>query len=77
MRELYVELDEVSELLEVSKQQYEEVLGIVQRHTEDTVTWLNSMASEFGWVAELVHNNTTPENIFSVTMVRGKIGKVE
>ncbi|KAL7879937.1 hypothetical protein SRHO_G00021910 [Serrasalmus rhombeus] len=69
VRELHVELDEVSELLEISKQQYEEVLGIVQRHTEDTVNWLNNMASEFGWVTELVHDNTTPENIFSITTV--------
>ncbi|KAG9274000.1 clusterin-like protein 1 [Astyanax mexicanus] len=69
VRELHVELDEVSELLEVSKQQYEEVLGIVQRHTEDTVGWLNNMAAEFDWVAELVHDNTTPENIFSITRV--------
>ncbi|XP_072543019.1 clusterin-like protein 1 [Salminus brasiliensis] len=69
VRELHIELDEVSELLEVSKQQYEEVLGIVQRHTEDTVGWLNSMAAEFGWVAELVHGNATPENIFSITTV--------
>ncbi|KAI4903514.1 hypothetical protein NFI96_027562, partial [Prochilodus magdalenae] len=69
VRELHIELGEVSELLEISKQQYEEVVSIVQRHTEDTVSWLNNMASEFGWVTELVHDNTTPENIFSVATV--------
>ncbi|XP_030630456.1 clusterin-like protein 1 [Chanos chanos] len=69
VRELHIELDEISELLEVSKQQYEEILGIVQRHTDDTVSWLNNMASDFGWVAELANNNTTPENIFSIATV--------
>ncbi|XP_051989375.1 clusterin-like protein 1 isoform X1 [Xyrauchen texanus] len=69
VKELHVELDEASQILEVSKQQYEEVLGIVQRHTDDTVNWLSNMASDFGWVTVLA-NNTTPESIFSIaTMV--------
>lgn len=70
VRELHIELGEASELLEVSKQQYEEVLDIVQRHTDDTVNWLSNMATEFDWVAELAHNNSAPENVFSITTVR-------
>ncbi|XP_031418861.1 clusterin-like protein 1 isoform X1 [Clupea harengus] len=69
VRELHIELGEVSELLEVSKQQYEEVLEIVQRHTDDTVSWLGNMATEFDWVAELANNNSAPESIFSITTV--------
>ncbi|XP_056123545.1 clusterin-like protein 1 [Rhinichthys klamathensis goyatoka] len=69
VRELHVELDEVSQLLEASKQQYEEVLGIAQRHTNDTISWLSNMASDFGWVTELANNNTTPESIFSIATV--------
>ncbi|XP_026142747.1 clusterin-like protein 1 [Carassius auratus] len=69
VRELHIELDEASQLLEASKQQYEEVLGIVQRHTDDTISWLGNMASDFGWVAELANNNTTPESIFSIASV--------
>ncbi|KAK7159285.1 hypothetical protein R3I94_005576 [Phoxinus phoxinus] len=69
VRELHIELDEVSQLLEASKQQYEEVLGIVQRHTDDTISWLSNMASDFGWVTELANNNTTPERIFSIATV--------
>ncbi|XP_048111550.1 clusterin-like protein 1 isoform X1 [Alosa alosa] len=69
VRELHIELGEASELLEVSKQQYEEVLDIVQRHTDDTVSWLSNMATEFDWVAELANNNSAPENIFSITTV--------
>ncbi|TRY97653.1 hypothetical protein DNTS_035473, partial [Danionella cerebrum] len=66
VRELHIELDEASQLLEVSKQQFQEVLDIVQHHTEDTISLLGNMASDFAWVTELASNNTTPENIFSV-----------
>ncbi|KAG1969794.1 clusterin-like protein 1 [Pimephales promelas] len=69
VRELHVELDEVSQLLEASKQEYEEVLEIVQHHTIDTISWLSNMASDFGWVTELANNNTTPESIFSIATV--------
>uniref|UniRef100_A0A8C1XNR1 Clusterin n=1 Tax=Cyprinus carpio TaxID=7962 RepID=A0A8C1XNR1_CYPCA len=69
VRELHIELDEASQLLEASKQQYEEVLGIVQRHTDDTISWISNMASDFSWVTELANNNTTPESIFSIVTV--------
>ncbi|XP_036375415.1 clusterin-like protein 1 [Megalops cyprinoides] len=70
VRELQVELNEVSQLLQTSSQQYEEVLQIVQRHTEDTVTWLSNMASNFGWVAEVAINSTAePEIIFNISAV--------
>lgn len=65
-----MELDEASQLLEVSRQQYDEVLDIVQRHTEDTINWISNMASDFGWVAELADNTTSPESIFSIATVR-------
>lgn len=71
MRELHIELNEVSELLEVAKEQYEEVLGIVQRHTVDTIGWINNMAAQFGWVAEVADGGATNENVFSITTVRG------
>ncbi|XDV27423.1 hypothetical protein PO909_030958 [Leuciscus waleckii] len=63
VRELHVELDEASQL----------VLGIVQRHTDDTISWLSNMASDFGWVTELANNTTTPESIFKVTTVEVNI----
>ncbi|KAA0719302.1 Clusterin-like protein 1 [Triplophysa tibetana] len=69
MRELHVELDEASQLLEVSRQQYEEVLSIVRRHTEDTINWITNMASDFGWVAELADNTTSPKSIFNIAPV--------
>lgn len=72
VRELHFELNEASELLEVAKEQYEGVLGIVQRHTVDTISWINNMTSQFGWVAELADGGVTNENVFSITTVRGK-----
>lgn len=70
VRELHVELDEVSQLLDVSKEQYDEILSIVQRHTDETINWLSDMAAEFGWVGRAGSNSSGPENIFSITMVR-------
>ncbi|XP_040910610.1 clusterin-like protein 1 [Toxotes jaculatrix] len=72
VRELHVELDEVSQLLDVSKEQYDEILSIVQRHTDETVNWLSNMAAEFSWVAQAVSNSSAPENIFSITKVAPK-----
>ncbi|KAM3604851.1 uncharacterized protein V6R79_017120 [Siganus canaliculatus] len=69
VRELHVELDEVSQLLDVSKEQYEEILSIVQRHTDETVNWLSNMATEFSWVAQAGSNSSNPENIFRITKV--------
>ncbi|XP_008285910.1 clusterin-like protein 1 [Stegastes partitus] len=69
VRELHVELEEVSQLVDVSKEQYNEILSIVQRHTDETVNWLSNMAAEFSWVAQAVSNSSTPQNIFHITMV--------
>jgi len=77
VRELHVELEEVSQLLDVAKDQYNEVLSIVQRHTDETVNWLSNMAAEFSWVAELAGNNVTlatPENYFRIAAVAPKNG---
>ncbi|KAM6948449.1 clusterin-like protein 1 [Aplochiton taeniatus] len=69
VRELHVELDQVSELLDVSREQYQEVLNIVQRHTDETVNWLGGMASEFSWVSELASNDSTLESLFHIITV--------
>uniref|UniRef100_A0A3Q0R6I5 Clusterin n=1 Tax=Amphilophus citrinellus TaxID=61819 RepID=A0A3Q0R6I5_AMPCI len=58
VRELHVELDEVSQLVDISKEQYDEILSIVQHHTDETVNWLSNMAAEFSWVAEAVSNSS-------------------
>ncbi|TNM98378.1 clusterin-like protein 1 [Takifugu flavidus] len=73
VRELHLELDEVSQLLDVSKDQYDEILSIVQHHTDETVNWLSNMAAEFSWVGQTVNNSTTdPNRIFVITKVVSK-----
>ena len=72
VRELHLELDEVSQLLDVSKDQYDEILSIVQRHTDETVDWLSNMAAEFGWVGQVVSNSSNSGSIFRIGMVRRK-----
>ncbi|XP_070397726.1 clusterin-like protein 1 isoform X2 [Nothobranchius furzeri] len=69
VRELHLELDEISQLLDVSKEQYNEILSIVQRHTDETVKWLSDKAAEYSWVAQAVSNSSTPQNIFHITTV--------
>uniref|UniRef100_A0A8C5GHU3 Clusterin n=1 Tax=Gouania willdenowi TaxID=441366 RepID=A0A8C5GHU3_GOUWI len=69
VRELHVELDEVSQLLDISKGQYNEILSIVQQHTDQTVNWLSNMAAEFSWVTQAFSNNSTAQNVFRVTLV--------
>lgn len=64
-----MELDEVSQLLDVSKEQYDEILSIVQHHTDETVNWLSNMVAEFSWVAQAGKDNRTPQNIFRITKV--------
>ncbi|KAJ8385853.1 hypothetical protein AAFF_G00182090 [Aldrovandia affinis] len=66
VKELHMELNEVSELLNVSSQQYQEMLQVVRRHTDDTISWLGDMASQFSWVTELANTTAAPESVFSI-----------
>lgn len=68
-----MELAEVSQVLDVSKEQYEEILSIVQRHTDESVDWLSNMAAQFGWVARAGVDSTAPGKVFLITAVRGVI----
>uniref|UniRef100_A0A8C3AJU4 Clusterin n=1 Tax=Cyclopterus lumpus TaxID=8103 RepID=A0A8C3AJU4_CYCLU len=67
VRELHVELDDVSQMLDVSKEQYDEILSIVRRHNEESINWLSNMAAESSWVAQTVMSSSPPENIFRIT----------
>ncbi|XP_059914409.1 clusterin-like protein 1 [Gadus macrocephalus] len=78
VRELHVALEEASQLLEVCREQYEEVLAVVQRHTDQTLGWLGDMAAEYSWVApEWTEEGSTtardsPWNMFRITTVLPK-----
>ncbi|NXL42630.1 CLUL1 protein, partial [Podilymbus podiceps] len=67
--ELHIKLDEAFKLVNLSREQYEQILQVVQRHTEDTSYLLNKMKERFGWVSELSNMTIGPENIFNIVKV--------
>ncbi|NXT26751.1 CLUL1 protein, partial [Syrrhaptes paradoxus] len=70
--ELHIKFDEAFKLVNLSGEQYEQILQVVQRHTEDTSYLLNKMKERFGWVSELSNMTIGPENIFNIVkMVPG------
>ncbi|KFP31250.1 Clusterin-like 1, partial [Colius striatus] len=67
--ELHIKFDEAFKLVNLSGEQYEQILQVVQRHTEDTSYLLNKMKERFGWVSELSNTTIGPENIFNIVKV--------
>ncbi|XP_040443325.1 clusterin-like protein 1 [Falco naumanni] len=67
--ELHIKFDEAFKLVNLSEKQYEQILQVVQRHTEDTSYLLNKMKERFGWVSELSNMTIGPENIFNIVKV--------
>ncbi|NWS76337.1 CLUL1 protein, partial [Crotophaga sulcirostris] len=67
--ELHIKFDEAFKLVNLSGEQYEQILQVVQRHTEDTSYLLNKMKERFGWVSELSNMTIGPENVFNIVKV--------
>ncbi|XP_064026572.1 clusterin-like protein 1 [Pogoniulus pusillus] len=67
--ELHSKFDEAFKLVNLSGEQYEQILQVVQRHTEDTSYLLTKMKERFGWVSELSNITIGPENIFNIVKV--------
>ncbi|XP_054841746.1 clusterin-like protein 1 [Eublepharis macularius] len=67
--ELHVKFDDTFKLVNISAEQYQQILQMVQRHTEDTSYLLNKMKERFGWVSELSNRTIGPENIFNIVKV--------
>ncbi|NXK47948.1 CLUL1 protein, partial [Chauna torquata] len=67
--ELHIKFDEAFKLVNLSGEQYEQILQMVQRHTDDTSYLLNKMKERFGWVSELSNMTIGPENIFNIVKV--------
>ncbi|KAJ8010366.1 hypothetical protein DPEC_G00074320 [Dallia pectoralis] len=63
VRELHSELERTYLLLNESRLQYEELLQMVQKHTDDTNAWLNNMEAKYGWVTHLPNST---QRIFGV-----------
>uniref|UniRef100_A0A8B9FQX6 Clusterin n=1 Tax=Amazona collaria TaxID=241587 RepID=A0A8B9FQX6_9PSIT len=71
--ELHMKFDEAFKLVNLSGEQYEQILQVVQHHTEDTSYLLNKMKERFGWVSELSNMTIGPENIFNIVKVRAVV----
>ncbi|XP_044863329.1 clusterin-like protein 1 isoform X1 [Mauremys mutica] len=67
--ELHIKFDEAFKLVNVSGEQYDQILQVIQRHTEDTSYLLSKMKERFGWVSELSNMTIGPENIFNIVKV--------
>ncbi|XP_015280951.1 PREDICTED: clusterin-like protein 1 [Gekko japonicus] len=67
--ELHIKFDDAFKLVNISAEQYRQILQLVQYHTEDTAYSLNKMKERFGWVSELSDKTIEPENIFNIVKV--------
>ncbi|KAJ7403909.1 clusterin-like protein 1 [Pitangus sulphuratus] len=67
--ELHIKFDEAFKLVNLSGEQYEQILQVVRHHTEDTSYLLTKMKERFGWVSELSNMTIGPESIFNIDKV--------
>ncbi|KAM7369798.1 hypothetical protein PAMP_011089 [Pampus punctatissimus] len=69
VQQLHSEMEEMYMLLNASRQQYDDRLQLVQRHTADTQRWLSTVDNKYGWISPLSSSTVGPHNIFSVITV--------
>ncbi|XP_069015482.1 clusterin-like protein 1 [Embiotoca jacksoni] len=69
VQQLHSEMEEMQMLLNASRQQYNDRLQLVQRHTADTRRWLGNMDEKYDWVGRLSSSTVGPHDIFSVVTV--------
>ncbi|XP_075936443.1 clusterin-like protein 1 [Anarhichas minor] len=69
IQQLHSETEEMHMLLNASRQQYDDRLQLVQRHTADTQRWLGDMEDKYGWVGRLSNSTVGPRGTFSVITV--------
>ncbi|XP_062056216.1 clusterin-like protein 1 [Lepus europaeus] len=65
--ELHTELEEALKLVNVSSEQYAQILRMAQYHVEDTMYLMEKMRAQFSWVSELANQTTATENAFNST----------
>ncbi|XP_055994417.1 clusterin-like protein 1 [Sorex fumeus] len=63
--ELHKRVHEALKLVNISNQQYAQILQMTQRHLDDTTYLMARMEEHFGWVTELAKQTPKTENIFS------------
>ncbi|XP_035865135.1 clusterin-like protein 1 isoform X8 [Phyllostomus discolor] len=70
--ELHTKVDEALKLVNISNQQYIQILQVTQHHLGDTTYLMEKMRKEFGWVTELANQTPETEKIFnSIKVVPG------
>ncbi|XP_041670624.1 clusterin-like protein 1 [Cheilinus undulatus] len=69
VQQLHSEVEEMHLLLNASREQYDDRLQLVRRHTADTQSWLSNMEDKYRWVSHLSEDTDGPDNIFSVIAV--------
>ncbi|XP_058412834.1 clusterin-like protein 1 [Diceros bicornis minor] len=63
--ELHTKVEEALKLVNVSNQQYAQILQMTQHHLDDTTYLMEKMREQFGWVTELANQTPGAENIYS------------
>ncbi|XP_030743172.1 clusterin-like protein 1 [Echinops telfairi] len=66
---LHIEFNEAAKLVNVSNQQYAQILQMTQAHLEDTTFLMEKTREQFGWVSELANQILATENTFSPIQV--------
>eukprot|EP00064_Thunnus_orientalis_P006549 superscaffoldBa00000686_g6567 len=69
VQQLHSEMEEMYMLLNASRQQYDDRLQLVQKHTADTQRWLSNVDDKYGWVSQLFNSTEGPHDIFRVITV--------
>lgn len=70
---LYTKVDEALELVNISNQQYAQVLQMTQHHLENTTYLMEKMREQFGWVTELANQTLGTKNIFNFIKVMERL----
>ncbi|XP_051009652.1 clusterin-like protein 1 [Acomys russatus] len=65
--ELHIEFLEALKLVNVSNQQYDQMVWMAQYHLKDTTYLMEKMREQFGWVSHLASHNAVTEGIFNST----------
>ncbi|GAB5579392.1 clusterin-like protein 1 [Prionailurus iriomotensis] len=63
--ELHTKVDEALRLVNVSHEQYAQILQMTQHHLEDTTYLMEKMREQFGWVTELANQTPGTESTFN------------
>ncbi|XP_075684467.1 clusterin-like protein 1 [Rhinoderma darwinii] len=67
--ELHLKSEAAFRLVNVSRQQYEDVVQLVQQHTDEIFNLLSQMKDKFGWVTEHTNITSGTDTFFNIEKV--------